>query len=249
MTENNLYNSKFNSQSRDSMTDVDYKRLYLGLWVAAEGQVFPFREKLHTHNLTEGDIPSDALKFCSIEFGSTHPFVCLWWWLDQKGIIRTFKEIYLTNQLVSDMGNMINTYNKEYNHDIVFYVSNSQIQERRIMSNLGIHCRLLDKDVIDGIKIMKRRFIEKTIQYRRIGNLLHEKDKFQYENELPFQTIDEFDGYSYKPLDKQHGNITDDYPIKGSDDGIDASISGIVGLKNHLHILFQRIYSRSPQSA
>ena len=216
-----------------TLTGVDYERGYLGLWVAAEGQVFPFREELHTHELTEADIPADAIKFCSIDFGDTHPFVCLWWWLDQKGILRSFNEIYLTNQLIYDMGDMINAYNKKHNHEIQFYVGDWQKQERRILSEKGIHLKLANKEKIPGINLMKRRFVEETIQYRRKGNLLYQRDKFQFDNGLPWQTIDEFGGYAYKPLNKQRGDDTDDEPMKGSDDGIDASRYGIVAIENY----------------
>ena len=216
------------------MTGVDYDRGYLGKWVAAEGQVFSFNENDHTHVLTERDIPPTALKFCSIDYGDVHAFVCLWWWVDEKGVMRTFKEIYKTQSLITDMAAMIHAYNKEYNHEIEFYVADHGGLNRQ-MRDLGIYTRKADKKdmKIPGINMMKRRFIEKTISYRREGHLLHDPDKELFDNGKPYQTIDEFGGYAYKPEDKQRGDNHDDEPMKGEDDGIDSSRYGVVALEHY----------------
>lgn len=199
--------------------------------------VFSFNKERHTHNLTETDIPSDAFKFCSIDFGTVHPFVCLWWWLDQKNVMRSFKEIYLTQQLVSDMAEMIHAYNNDYNHKINFYITDRDLQERHIMKELGIDCQVADKDKIVALQLMNRRFNDNTIQYRTDGNLCHDKDLFQLHNNLPCQTIDEFGKYFYKPLELRQGNRTDELPIAGSDDGIDASLYACSAVENYDNVL------------
>jgi hypothetical protein len=94
----------------DNLTGVRYKRLRLGLWVAAEGQVYelwdPASHILPWYWEEDGkefhfEIPWEWPRYWSIDFGFVHPFVCQWWAKMPDGELLLYREIYMTNRTVA----------------------------------------------------------------------------------------------------------------------------------------------------
>jgi phage terminase large subunit len=119
----------------DSLTGVRYKRGRLGLWVAAEGQVYEeFDPAVHLINRFE--IPSDWQRFRSIDFGYVHPFVCQWWAVDHDGRMYRYREIYTTGQLVEDLAASILLLSEGEN--ISYTVSDHDAEDRATLERHGV---------------------------------------------------------------------------------------------------------------
>jgi hypothetical protein len=98
----------------DALTGVRYKRLRLGLWVSAEGQIFEdYDPAVHVLQWTldeDGNrlpLPDEWERVWVIDFGIRNPFVCQWWAIDGDGNGYMYREIYLTGKLVEDHARMI----------------------------------------------------------------------------------------------------------------------------------------------
>ena len=91
----------------DRLTGVRYQRLRRGLWVAAEGLIFEeWDPAVHLVDaLPEG---SDGwVRWWSVDFGYTNPFVLQCWAEDPDGRLWLYREIVHTGRLVEDHARQI----------------------------------------------------------------------------------------------------------------------------------------------
>jgi hypothetical protein len=89
----------------DALTGVRYKRLRLGLWVAAEGIVYEgYDPAIHLADAVA--IGSDWPRYLAVDFGFTNPFVAQWWAQDPDGRLFRYRELYATQRLVEDAAHM-----------------------------------------------------------------------------------------------------------------------------------------------
>lgn len=138
----------------DALTGVRYKRGRLGLWVAAEGQVYEeFDPAVHLINPFE--IPSDWRRFRSIDFGYTNPFVCGWWALDHDGRMYLYRELYVTGQLVEDLAHSINSLSE--GESIQYTVTDHDAEDRATLERHGIPSIPANKSVKDGLQTVSER--------------------------------------------------------------------------------------------
>lgn len=91
----------------DSLTGVRYARYRLGLWAAAEGTVYQDAWDRHRNIVDRGPIPRDYPRYLIIDFGYTHPFVCLWAAVDPDGRLIIYRQLYHTKRLVEDHARQI----------------------------------------------------------------------------------------------------------------------------------------------
>lgn len=84
-----------------ALTGLRYKRGYLGLWVGAEGTVYDNYDEA-VHVIDPFPIPRDWQRFCTVDFGYTHPFVCQWWAMDNDGRLYRYREMYHTRRTVNE---------------------------------------------------------------------------------------------------------------------------------------------------
>jgi phage terminase large subunit len=78
----------------DSLSGYLHKRLRLGLWVAAEGMMFPELD-LAVHSVTPFDIPDDWPRWISVDYGFAVPFCALWHARDPNTRqVVTYREVY-----------------------------------------------------------------------------------------------------------------------------------------------------------
>lgn len=113
----------------DNLTGVRYKRLRLGLWVAAEGQVYeewdPARHVLPWYWEEDGieykfEIPDEWPRYWVIDFGFVHPFVCQWWAQMPDGELLLYREIYMTNRTVADHAKTILSVMSKVENEIIY---------------------------------------------------------------------------------------------------------------------------------
>lgn len=85
----------------DRLTGVRYHRLRKGLWVAAEGIIYEGWDPA-VHLVDRFPIPQDWVRWWSVDFGYTAPFVLQFWAEDPDGRLWLYREIYHTRRLVED---------------------------------------------------------------------------------------------------------------------------------------------------
>ena len=70
-----------------------YRVAGLGDWGLAAGQFFKsWRSDLHV--IEPFEIPGTWMRFRSMDWGSTHPYACLWWAVDYDGNMYCYRELY-----------------------------------------------------------------------------------------------------------------------------------------------------------
>lgn len=88
-------------------TGINYSRLFLGNWVAAEGQIWDgFDDSKHLidrKDLPNGWVPWEWQRVWSIDFGHTNPMVVQRWAIDPDGRMILYGEHYQTKRLVEDV--------------------------------------------------------------------------------------------------------------------------------------------------
>lgn len=215
----------------DALTGLRYKRGRLGLWVAAEGQVYEFDPNIHLIN--RGDCPAFRRLCRSIDFGYTNPFVFQWWGEDYDGRIYLYREIYMTGRTVADHLPKINELSQGESY--VVTVADHDAGDRATLSQgikhpqtgqrlePGIYTMPADKRVGVGIeKVQERLKVQGDGRPRLyiVRDCLVERDESLREVYKPVCTEEEFPGYVYPQT--REGRAADEKPVKVDDHGLDA---------------------------
>lgn len=208
----------------NALTGVRYKRLRLGLWVAAEGTVYDFDRS--THLIDRRVIPPDWVRFRSIDFGFTNPFVCQWWAIDPDGRLYLYREIYHTQRTVkvhTEKIKELERWGTSEQERIAFTVCDHDAEDRATLAENGISTIGAMKAVSRGIQAVEERMkIAKDDKPRLyiLRDSLVERDESLAEKHLPLCTEQEFDMYMWpKGLD---GKPVKEEPVKLYDHGMDA---------------------------
>ncbi|GIH23015.1 hypothetical protein Aph01nite_13250 [Acrocarpospora phusangensis] len=85
----------------DRLTGVRKLRLRYGVWAAAEGLIYEDFDPA-VHLVDRFNIPDSWVRWWSIDFGYTNPFVLQCWAEDPDGRLFLYREIYYTKRLVED---------------------------------------------------------------------------------------------------------------------------------------------------
>lgn len=85
----------------ERLTGVRYKRLRLGLWVAAEGMIYDGWDQA-VHLVKDFPIPPSWPRYWGVDFGFTNPFALQWWAEDPDGRLYLYRELYHSQMLVED---------------------------------------------------------------------------------------------------------------------------------------------------
>jgi PBSX family phage terminase large subunit len=207
-----------------ALTGVRYKRLFLGLWVSAEGAVYTeFNNEIHV--IDRFAIPKDWLRLRVIDFGFTNPFVCQWWAFDPLNHdLILYREIYATQTLVEDHAQTINALSQGE----VFYVSiaDHDAEDRATLLRYGIDTQPAYKAVTLGIEAVQVRL--RNAKGRDVsGNGIYfmrdslvAVDELLAEAHKPTCTLDEIDGYVWELA--KDGKPIKEAPVKLNDHGMDA---------------------------
>lgn len=204
-------------EALDALTGVRYKRGRLGLWVAAEGQVYEYDPAIHL--LDRFDIPSDWRRFRSIDFGFRNPFVCQWWAVDRDDRIYLYREIYMTERTVKVHAKQINEIAGRFEVTI----ADHDASDRATLSENGIGSVPANKDVDRGIEKVQERLklrADGTPGLYILRDSLVEIDRTRREKYKPICTEEEFPGYIYPQV--KEGKSEDENPVKVDDHGMDA---------------------------
>lgn len=223
----------------EALTGVRLARYRYGIWAAAEGTVFEGSWDRSRNVIDAYPVPSVWPRYLVIDFGYTHPFVCLWAAIDPDGRIIIYRQIYMTNRLVQDHAISIALASKWYHllpkthpryasapakdadplpreiitdHDIEDY--------KTLERHLGLYTTLAHKSVSDGLQVVAARLRpagdgEPRIKIMR--NSLWERDEELARAKKPICLEDEPDTYVWK----RDASGAKEEPVKESDHALD----------------------------
>lgn len=201
----------------DQLTGVRRDRLRDGLWVAAEGAIYP--EWSDSRNLVDLFVPKPGWRrFLVVDFGYTNPFVAQWWAVDDDDCMWMYRELYQTQLLVEDAAEIIKRY-PDFDH-LEAIVCDWDAEGRATLErHLGdVVTTAANKEVSTGIQLVQKRIrgnVEKThSQLVLMRDALIEKDLALEDSGRPWRTVDEIPGYTWQDNNK-------DAPVKVDDHGCD----------------------------
>ena len=204
-------------ETLDRLTGLRYKRLRLGLWVAAEGQVYEFDPEIHV--IKREDCQAFVKHYRVIDFGYTNPFVCQWWGEDSDGRIYLYREWYMSQRTVREHAKIINQYNEGY----VATPADHDAEDRATLRESNITTVAANKSVSLGIgKVQERLKVQGDGKPRLyiVDDCLIEIDGRLQDAYKPTCTEQEFAGYVYPQT--RNGRNADENPTKEDDHGMDA---------------------------
>lgn len=203
----------------DSLTGVRYKRGRLGLWVAAEGQVYEFDPAIHN---TAWDRQYDQRpRYRAIDFGYNNPFVCQWYVEDFDGRLIMYRQIYMTGRTVRRHAEQINQLSA--GEKIIATICDHDAEDRATLEENGIPTVAADKRISVGIEKVQERLAKSGDGKPRLMFALDSlvevdnslRDRFQ-----PISTEEEFAMYTYPA--GEEGKITKEAPTDLYNHGMDA---------------------------
>jgi len=204
------------------LTGVYRQRMWEGLWVQAEGAIYPeYNSSIH---LLDRKIltPHDGRYIVTVDFGYTNPFSCTLWKITKDGIMLQVKQIYRTKTLVEDHAIKIREMILGCGIPIPRiekWICDHDAEDRATLErHLGITTTPAFKDVSSGIQAVQSRLHTNRIFFS--VNAVDDPDPDLEKLYLPTCTADEITGYSWS--DKKA-----ETPIKQHDHGLDETRYGV----------------------
>lgn len=171
---------------------VFYDRKIRGLWVAAEGVVYPgFSEAVHV--VDNFKIPEEWPLYRAIDLGYNNPLVCLWGALSPDNILYVYDEHYESKQLIGYHSDRI----KEREGRFVSTVRDHDAQDGAELENNGIYTRPARKDVKEGIQKVAARLKKRgngkpgIFVFRKCINTIREYQSYQWEKGVDGKPVKE----------------------------------------------------------
>ena len=218
----------------DRLTGVRFKRLRLGLWVAAEGLVYEEFDP-HVHVVPWFNPPARWARFWTVDFGYNHAFILQCWALDDDGTLWLYREIFRRRLLVEDAATMIldevAPRDRETGERVwreprpsAVYTDHDREDRATFERHVGFDTDMAHKSVDDGLQaVMQRLRINpetgKPGLFLMADAVLGGRQPDIVDMGQPASTIEEFAGYVW---DTKGGRTATEQPIKIFDDGLDA---------------------------
>lgn len=217
----------------DNLTGVRYKRLRLGLWVAAEGVIYEeysanvhIIDRIPTQSLhvDPSGVPMEWSRYWTVDFGFTHPFVLQCWAEDPDGRLYLYRELYRTQKTVDQhaqkiLSLVLNDRGAWMEPRPKAIICDHDAEGRAVLEReLKMATEPAHKAVLEGIEATQRYLrIQKDNRPRLylLRNANAAPDPELIDAGRPASTIDEFPGYVWATKQKEE-------PLKKDDDGMDA---------------------------
>lgn len=208
----------------DNLTGVRYYRLRKGMWVAAEGVIYEdFDPSVHLV-IKPKDPPHDWLRYWTVDFGHTHPFVLQCWAIDPDGRAYRYREIFMTGRIVEDHAKQImsivrrpdGTWREPKPRAVI---CDHDAEDRASFErHTGLSTTPAKKTVKDGLDAVAARLRPAKDGKARlyfVRDALVERDQTLKDAGKPTCSEEEIGGYVWNPAK--------DAPVKEMDDGMDAT--------------------------
>lgn len=176
----------------NQLRGVFRKRYKEGLWVGAEGMVYPFDPAVHV--IKRRPIPKEWERVVGIDWGFDNPFVCQWWAISPEGIWYLYREIYMTHRTVNVFAPQIKAFNDAdgispriiCDHDPG---SLAILKEHKIKARNAVKDRSNGQATVEDLFNAEKIFI--------FDDALVEVDQRLVESRKPWNTAQEFPGYTW----------------------------------------------------
>lgn len=213
----------------DALTGVRRLRLRDGVWAAAEGMIYEgFDEAVHV--IPRFDIPPSWVRWWTVDFGFTNPFVLQSWAEDPDGRLYLYREIYRTKRLVEDHARhvlkLVTDDDGQWTEPKPRAVICDHDAEDRatLEKHLGMGTAAAKKTVSDGIQAVQSRLKTQADGRPRlflVSGALAERDAALDEAKKPVCTEEEITGYVWAVKPGSAGGVKEQ-PVKENDHGMDA---------------------------
>jgi PBSX family phage terminase large subunit len=211
----------------DKLTGVRYSRYRLGLWVSAEGMVYEDSWDPARNLINRFPVPAEWPRYLAVDFGYTHPFVCLWAAQDPDGRIYIYRQHYHTKMLVEDHAKLIKEVSKwgDKHGDPLpraIVVDHDAEDRATLERHLGLFTTAAHKGVSDGIQAVASRFRPAGDGKPRLSIMrdsLVQQDAELAESKQPMKLEDEPEMYIW---DTRQGMKRGEQPVKEHDHALDA---------------------------
>lgn len=204
----------------DALTGVRYKRLRLGLWVAAEGIIYEGWDPA-VHRIDRFEVPGDWPRIWSVDFGYVHPFCWGAWALDPDGRLYRYREIYHTHRLVEDHARQILEVTKGEPAPTAIVCDHDAEDRATLERHLGLGTTPAHKSISDGIQAVASRLRAEgdgKVRLFYLRDSLVERDPDLADRKLPCSTEEEYGGYIWN---EGGGRRKGEEPLKEQDHGMD----------------------------
>lgn len=217
----------------DNLTGVQYQRLRLGLWVAAEGIIYE-EWSSDTHLIDPVVLDDSWTRYWTIDFGYKNPFVCQFWAEDYDGRLFLYREIYFTKRLAEDHARqileLVTRPDPDDENKRIWIepkprtiICDHDAEDRATLEkHLGLSTTAATKTVSDGIQAVQARLRVAGDGKPRIfifKTALVERDHELFDARKPGCTSEEITGYVW---DSGNGKGKKEAPVKQNDHGCDA---------------------------
>lgn len=206
----------------DALTGVRYQRLRLGLWVAAEGQVYEGWDPA-VHIIDRFVIPEVWPRYWSVDFGFVHPFVWQAWAGDPDGRLYRYREVYHTQRLVEDHAAAILAVTAGEPKPRAIICDHDAEDRATLARKLGMGTVAAMKAVSPGLQAVAERLRLQADGRARLFFLrdsVLERDAEQIDRKRPAAAEEEPEGYVW---DTRQGRKKGEEPLKENDHGMDAT--------------------------
>lgn len=208
----------------DNLQGVEYQRLRLGKWAAAEGLIYDGYSPTFSGHHHVGRPPKGWKLWLSIDFGYTNPFVCQFWAEDNDGRLYLIKEIYKTRELVENHAKDIKAILRRMkNPRVTGVICDHDAEDRATLTkHLGYATIPAKKSVSDGIQAVASRLKDAGDGKPRLylcADATYELDHGLKGEAKPTSTAQEILGYVW---DIKDGKPPKEVPVKENDHGMDA---------------------------
>ena len=214
----------------DALPGALKQRLRYGKWASAEGAVYQDSWDRAHHviprffkdvPLTEDQVPKDWPRIWSIDFGYKNPFVWQAWAKDPDGRLFLYKQIYMTNRIVSDHAKQIKEVTKNDPKPIAIICDTDAEDRATFERELGWQTKGAWKAVsvgIQGVEARLRKAGDGKARLFFLEESLIEIDQTLLAAKKPTRTEDEFEVYVWET---SSGRRKGEEPKKENDHGCD----------------------------
>lgn len=212
----------------ESLSGVRLARYRYGIWSSAEGTVYEDSWDRARNVIDKRDIPLEWPRYLVVDFGFTHPFVCLWAAQDPDGRLIVYHQIYMTKRLVEDHAKEIKRVSRwgQAGGDPLprAIICDHDAEDRATLErHLGFMTIPAQKNVSAGIQLVASRFKPAGDNKPRLmimRDCLVERDRDLADKKQPTCLEDEPDVYVW---DTRQGAKKGDQPVKENDHGLDCA--------------------------
>ena len=196
----------------DGLTGMYKLRYRDGLWVAAEGQVYPYDPG--KHHIKRRELPKEWRRVVAVDFGYDHPFVCQWWAVSPDDKWYMYREIYMTNRTVNKHAPVIVKYNQEDGINPLI-ICDHDAGDTATMREYGLRTLNAKKERLKGQQSVAKKFENDQIFF--FDDALVERDDRLVIEQSPTRTVEEFPGLIWN-----NSKVKEDWG-KEKDDGTDTA--------------------------